>query len=122
MVAVISPTPTPTISVDHAGVISDADLKAGKVQILAPKASCRKPSPEPLCRPRHDAARGLHLWRRPARQPLRPRGHGHRQTVAVGDVGILPPTRVIMEPIEELEIDGVHMVFRILPARKPRPK
>jgi linear primary-alkylsulfatase len=35
--------------------------------------------------------------------------------VAVGDVGILPPTRVIMEPIEEVEIDGVHMVFQNTP-------
>ena len=37
------------------------------------------------------------------------------KAVAVGDVGILPPTRVIMEPIEELEIDGVHMVFQNTP-------
>jgi alkyl sulfatase BDS1-like metallo-beta-lactamase superfamily hydrolase len=57
--------------------------------------------------------------------PASPFGHvdmAFGKNVAAGDVGIQPPTRVIMEPIEELEIDGVHMVFQNTPARKRRPK
>jgi len=57
--------------------------------------------------------------------PASPFGHVDMaigKSVAAGDVGILPPTRTIMEPIEELEIDGVHMVFQNTPARKRQPK
>ena len=35
--------------------------------------------------------------------------------VASGDVGIMPPTRSIEQPIEELTIDGVRMVFQNTP-------
>ena len=37
------------------------------------------------------------------------------KAVASGDVGILPPTRSIEQPIEELTIDGVRMVFQNTP-------
>jgi alkyl sulfatase BDS1-like metallo-beta-lactamase superfamily hydrolase len=50
--------------------------------------------------------------------PASPFGHvdmAFGKNVAAGDVGIQPLTRVIMEPIEELEIDGVHMVFQNTP-------
>jgi alkyl sulfatase BDS1-like metallo-beta-lactamase superfamily hydrolase len=35
--------------------------------------------------------------------------------VASRDVGILPPTKVIEQPIEEMTIDGVRMVFQNTP-------
>jgi len=35
--------------------------------------------------------------------------------VASGDTGILPPARVIDQPIEEMTIDGVRMVFQNTP-------
>jgi alkyl sulfatase BDS1-like metallo-beta-lactamase superfamily hydrolase len=50
--------------------------------------------------------------------PASPYGHVDMaigKAVASGDVGILPPTLVITQPIEELTIDGVRMVFQNTP-------
>jgi alkyl sulfatase BDS1-like metallo-beta-lactamase superfamily hydrolase len=37
------------------------------------------------------------------------------KAVAAGNVGILPPTKTIEQPIEELTVDGVRMVFQNTP-------
>jgi alkyl sulfatase BDS1-like metallo-beta-lactamase superfamily hydrolase len=98
------------------GVVSDADLKAGKVQILAPKGFMREAISENLYAGNAMTRRKVYTYGDAL--PASPFGHVDMaigKAVAVGDVGILPPTRVIMEPIEELEIDGVHMVFQNTP-------
>ena len=40
-------------------------------------------------------------------------GLGHR--VPTGVNGLIPPTRLVSEPIEELEVDGVRMIFQNTP-------
>ena len=98
------------------GVVSDADLKAGKVQIIAPKGFMHEAISENLYAGPAMMRRKVYTYGDAL--PANPFGHVDMaigKSVAVGDVGILPPTRVIMEPIEELEIDGVHMVFQNTP-------
>ena len=98
------------------GVVSDADLKAGKVQILAPKGFMREAISENLYAGNAMTRRKVYTYGDAL--PASPFGHVDMaigKAVAVGDVGILPPTRVIMEPVEELEIDGVHLVFQNTP-------
>jgi alkyl sulfatase BDS1-like metallo-beta-lactamase superfamily hydrolase len=98
------------------GVVSDADLKAGKVHIIAPKGFMHEAISENLYAGPAMMRRKVYTYGDAL--PANPFGHVDMaigKSVAVGDVGILPPTRVIMEPIEELEIDGVHMVFQNTP-------
>jgi alkyl sulfatase BDS1-like metallo-beta-lactamase superfamily hydrolase len=101
---------------DHFGGIRgvvDADaLAAGKVQIIAPKGFVFEPN-----------SGGNAMTRRrsyPYGDLLPPSPYGHVDTsigkaVATGTVGILPPTKVIDQPIEEMTIDGVRMVFQNTP-------
>jgi alkyl sulfatase BDS1-like metallo-beta-lactamase superfamily hydrolase len=98
------------------GVVSDADLKAGKVQIIAPKGFMREAISENLYAGNAMMRRKVFTYGDAL--PASPFGHVDMaigKNVAAGDVGILPPTRVIMDPIEEMEIDGVHMVFQNTP-------
>ncbi|MEJ5329330.1 MAG: alkyl sulfatase dimerization domain-containing protein [Desulfobaccales bacterium] len=98
------------------GVVSDDDLKAGKIQILAPKGFMHEAISENLYAGNAMVRRKVFTYGDAL--PASPFGHVDMaigKNVAAGEVGILPPTRVIMEPIEELEIDGVHMVFQNTP-------
>ena len=57
--------------------------------------------------------------------PASPFGHvdmAFGKNVAAGDVGIQPPTRVIMDPSKSWKSTGCTWSFRIPPARKRRPK
>jgi alkyl sulfatase BDS1-like metallo-beta-lactamase superfamily hydrolase len=50
--------------------------------------------------------------------PASPFGHagqGLMQNVAAGNTGLLPPTRVIKLGIEEIDVDGVRMIFQNTP-------
>jgi alkyl sulfatase BDS1-like metallo-beta-lactamase superfamily hydrolase len=50
--------------------------------------------------------------------PASPYGHagqGLSQNVAAGDLGLIPPTRIVQDDIETFEVDGVEMVFENTP-------
>ena len=50
--------------------------------------------------------------------PASPFGHagqGLMQNVAAGNLGLLPPTYVVEEYIEERDVDGVRMIFQNTP-------
>ncbi|MGO4677582.1 alkyl/aryl-sulfatase [Bosea sp. 2YAB26] len=98
------------------GVVDDAALAAGKLQIIAPKGFINEAISENLYA-------GNAMTRRKSYTygdllPQSPYGHVDSSIgkgVASGDVGILPPTRSIEQPVEELTIDGVRMVFQNTP-------
>ena len=98
------------------GVVSDDDLKEGRVEIIAPVGFMYESISENLFG-------GNAMTRRKSYTygdllPASPFGHVDAsigKAVAAGDVGILPPTKVIKQPIEELTIDGVRMVFQNTP-------
>jgi len=98
------------------GVVDEADVKSGKVQIIAPVGFMRHAVAE-------NVYAGTAMTRRLFYQygvllPRSPFGHVDQsigKNVAAGNLGLIPPTRMIEKDFEELTIDGVTMVFQNTP-------
>ena len=98
------------------GIVDEADVRAGKVQIIASRDFMAHAISE-------NVYAGNAMNRRLFYQygillPASPYGHagqGLAQNVAIGNVTLIAPTIVIEEGIEELTIDGVKMVFQNTP-------
>ncbi|MCZ0963551.1 alkyl/aryl-sulfatase, partial [Paracoccus benzoatiresistens] len=98
------------------GIISDEDLAAGRIEVIAPADFMQFAISE-------NVFAGNAMNRRLFYQyglllPVAPHGFvtqglGHR--VPAGATGLVPPTRFVTEPIEELEVDGVRMIFQNTP-------
>lgn len=106
--------------VDHyggvRGVIDEADVKAGKVDVIAPAGFMDAISGE-------NVLAGLPMVRRAQFQfgsllPRGPRGQvdaGLGKGVARGTPGLIAPTRSISQPVETYTIDGIEIVFQLAP-------
>lgn len=98
------------------GVVDEADVQAGKVEIIAPRDFMEHTTSE-------NVYAGNAMNRRLFYQyglllPASPHGYagqGLGQGVSAGAVGLIAPTRIIEDDIEELEIDGVRMIFQNTP-------
>lgn len=102
--------------VDHwggvRGIVDEADVAAGKVQIIAPRDFMAFAVSE-------NVFAGNAMNRRVMYQygmllPASPFGHagqGLAQNIANGTIGLIAPTRVVEKPIETLTVDGVKMEF-----------
>ena len=98
------------------GVVDDAALAAGKVEIIAPSGFMNEAIAENLYAGNVMTRRKSYTYG--DLMPTSPYGQVDAsigKSVASGDVGILPPTISIEKPIEELTIDGVRMVFQNTP-------
>jgi alkyl sulfatase BDS1-like metallo-beta-lactamase superfamily hydrolase len=106
--------------VDHwggvRGLVKDAELKSGKVPIIAPRDFMAHLVSE-------NVYAGNAMNRRLFYQyglllPAAPHGYvgqGLGQAGSAGAVGLIAPTRIVEKPIEEFEVDGVNMVFQNTP-------
>ena len=106
--------------VDHyggvRGVIDDADVKSGKVEVIAPAGFMEAISGE-------NVLAGMPMMRRAQFQfghllPRGPRGQvdaGLGKAVARGTPGLIAPTRTIERPVEEHMIAGLRIVFQLAP-------
>ena len=106
--------------VDHwggvRGIVDEADVQAGKVTIIAPRAFMRHAVSE-------NVFAGNAMNRRVQYQygtqlPASPFGHagqGLNMNVAMGNTGLIPPTLVIEDDIEVHTIDGLKMEFMNTP-------
>ena len=98
------------------GVIDEADVRAGKVQVIAPRDFMLHTISE-------NVYAGNAMNRRLFYQygillPASPFGHagqGLAQNVATGNVTLIAPTHVVEKDIEELTVDGVKMIFQNTP-------
>jgi alkyl sulfatase BDS1-like metallo-beta-lactamase superfamily hydrolase len=98
------------------GVVTDEDLREGRIEIIAPKGFMHESISENLYA-------GIAMVRRKSYTyadlvPKSPYGNVDMaigKAVASGEPGILPPTRSIDLAYEEMEIDGVRMVFQNTP-------
>jgi alkyl sulfatase BDS1-like metallo-beta-lactamase superfamily hydrolase len=98
------------------GVVDDEALAAGAQQIIAPHGFMYAAISENLFAGNAMTRRKSYTYADLV--PHSPYGHVDMaigKAVASGDVGIVPPTRSISQPIEELVIDGVRMVFQNTP-------
>jgi alkyl sulfatase BDS1-like metallo-beta-lactamase superfamily hydrolase len=106
--------------VDHyggvRGIVSEEDVQAGRVQIIAPDqfmetVVAESVLPGPARNRRSQYQFGPLL-------PRGPRGHvdiGGGKTLSRGAVSLIPPTRTIDDPVETHRIDGVEIVFQLAP-------
>ena len=98
------------------GVVDEADVRSGKVKIIAPIGFMDHAVAE-------NVYAGNSMNRRLFYQygsllPRSPFGHVDQsigKTVAAGNLGLIPPTVIIEDDIEELTVDGVKMVFQNTP-------
>ncbi|MEE9473525.1 MAG: alkyl sulfatase dimerization domain-containing protein, partial [Acidimicrobiia bacterium] len=98
------------------GVVDEADVRAGKVQIIAPRDFMRHTISE-------NVYAGNAMNRRLFYQyglllPASPFGHagqGLAQNISIGNITLIAPTYVVEKDIEELTVDGVVMIFQNTP-------
>jgi alkyl sulfatase BDS1-like metallo-beta-lactamase superfamily hydrolase len=98
------------------GVVDEADVRAGKVEIIAPRNFMSHAISE-------NVYAGNAMNRRLFYQyglllPASPFGHagqGLAQNVSIGNLTLIAPTHVVEKDIEELIVDGVKMVFQNTP-------
>jgi alkyl sulfatase BDS1-like metallo-beta-lactamase superfamily hydrolase len=98
------------------GVISEADVTAGKVQVLAPGGFMEAVAGEFIMA-------GTAMGRRAQYQfgalvPPGPRGHvdtGLGKRAAIGPVALIAPSATIDKTMEKRVIDGVEIVFQLAP-------
>ncbi|MDD6181001.1 MAG: alkyl sulfatase dimerization domain-containing protein [Desulfovibrionaceae bacterium] len=98
------------------GVIDEADVKAGKVQVIAPRGFMQHAVSENVIAGNAMGRRASYMY-----GVLLPRnakgsvGSGLGMTNSMGTRSLIPPTIEITETGQTLNIDGVRMVFQMTP-------
>lgn len=106
--------------VDHfggvRGVVSEADVKSGKVRIFAPEGFMEHAISENVTAGNAMSRRSIYMY-----GALLARGEkggvnaGLGQTTSQGTVTLLAPTDIIAKTGQEVKLDGVTMVFQMTP-------
>ncbi|MGD9528390.1 MAG: MBL fold metallo-hydrolase, partial [Pseudonocardia sp.] len=106
--------------VDHfggvKGVVSQADVDAGRVQIIAPEGFLEHAISENVYAGTAMARRAGYMYG--AALPRGPRGGvgaGLGQTTSTGTITLIDPTVTITTTGQEMTVDGVRMVFQMAP-------
>ncbi len=106
--------------VDHyggvRGIVDEADVKAGKVKIIAPEGFLEHAVSENVIAGNAMSRRAILMYG--ALLPRDPQGGvnaGLGQTTSRGTITLIPPTINIEKTGQELTIDGVRMVFQMTP-------
>ncbi|HEY1139270.1 MAG TPA: alkyl sulfatase dimerization domain-containing protein [Lysobacter sp.] len=98
------------------GIVDEADVKAGKVKIIAPEHFTEEAVSENVIAGNAMARRGLYMYG--SLLPRNPTGGvngGLGQTTPRGSVGLILPTDLIGKTGDTRTIDGVQMVFQMTP-------
>jgi alkyl sulfatase BDS1-like metallo-beta-lactamase superfamily hydrolase len=98
------------------GLVSLEDVAAGKVEIIAPRDFMDFAVAENVYA--GNAMNRRLFYQYGVLLPASPYGHagqGLGQNVAAGNVGLIPPTRVVEDAVETFEVDGIEMVFQNTP-------
>jgi len=98
------------------GVISEADVAAGKAQVLAPAGFMEAVAGESIMAGTAMSRRGQYQFGQLL--PLGPRGHvdgGLGKRIPAGTVTLIAPTGTIDKTMDKRVIDGVEIVFQLAP-------
>jgi alkyl sulfatase BDS1-like metallo-beta-lactamase superfamily hydrolase len=98
------------------GVLSDEDLKSGKVEIIAPQNFMNHAISENVYA--GNAMNRRLFYQYGINLPASPHGYvgqGLGQGVSAGAMGLITPTHLVEEPIEEMTVDGVLMIHQNTP-------
>ncbi|HKP57336.1 MAG TPA: alkyl sulfatase dimerization domain-containing protein [Polyangiales bacterium] len=98
------------------GLVDEADVKSGKVKIIAPEGFTEEAVSENVIAGNAMARRAVYMYG--ALLPRNERGGvngGLGQTVSVGEATLIVPTTSITKTGTQMTIDGVKMVFQLTP-------
>jgi alkyl sulfatase BDS1-like metallo-beta-lactamase superfamily hydrolase len=98
------------------GIVDEADVAAGKVQIIAPRDFMTYAISENVYA--GNAMNRRLFYQYGVLLPASPYGHagqGLAQNVAAGNVGLIQPTRIVEDDLEEFAVDGIEMIFQNTP-------
>jgi len=98
------------------GVVDEADVKSGKVQVIAPVGFMKYAVAENVYA--GNAMNRRLFFQYGVLLPRSPFGHVDQsigKNTAAGNMGLIQPNRIIEKNIEELTVDGVKMVFQNTP-------
>jgi alkyl sulfatase BDS1-like metallo-beta-lactamase superfamily hydrolase len=98
------------------GVISEVDVAAGKIQVLAPSGFMEGVVADSIMAGNAMSRRAQYQFG--ARLPPGPRGHvdtGLGKAAARGTITLIGPTDTIDKPMDKRIIDGVEIVFKLAP-------
>ena len=98
------------------GVVSEDDLRAGRVRLIAPKDLVEEAVSENVLAGTVMGRRSVYMYGIPLERA--PRGHvgsGLGKAPALGTVSLLPPTDVVDHTGQTMDVDGVHFVFQYVP-------
>ncbi|MFJ6512937.1 alkyl/aryl-sulfatase [Streptomyces sp. NPDC091406] len=106
--------------VDHfggvKGMITQEEVDAGEVPVIAPEAFLGHAISENVYAGTAMSRRSAYMYGAPlARGPRGQVGAGLGQTVATGEITLIPPTLEITTTGQEEVVDGVRMVFQMAP-------
>jgi alkyl sulfatase BDS1-like metallo-beta-lactamase superfamily hydrolase len=106
--------------VDHfggvRGVVDEADVASGKVKVIAPEGFMQAAIEENVFSGNAMSRRTQYSYA--ILLPRDPFGHADQsigKNVANGNVGLIPPNKLISKDFEEVTLDGVTMVFQNTP-------
>jgi alkyl sulfatase BDS1-like metallo-beta-lactamase superfamily hydrolase len=98
------------------GVVDEADVRAGKVQIIAPRDFMQHVISENVFA--GNAMNRRLFYQYGVLLPVNPYGYvtqGLGHGISRGNSGLIAPTHVVEKDIEEIEVDGVRMIFQNTP-------
>ena len=98
------------------GVVDEADVRAGKVQIIAPRDFMEHTVSENVYA--GNAMNRRLFYQYGVLLPVNPYGfvtQGLGHGVSRGNSGLIAPTKIVEKDIEEFEVDGVKMIFQNTP-------
>ena len=98
------------------GVVDEADVRSGKVKIIAPVGFMDHAVAENVYA--GNAMNRRLFYQYGVLLPRSPFGHVDQsigKNVAAGNLGLIPPTIIIEKDFEELTVDGVRMIFQNTP-------
>jgi alkyl sulfatase BDS1-like metallo-beta-lactamase superfamily hydrolase len=98
------------------GIVDEKDVRAGKVQIIAPRDFMDHAVSEAVYA--GNAMNRRSFYQYGVLLPASPFGHVDQalaKNVAAGNLGLIAPNTLVEKPIEELTVDGVKMIFQNTP-------
>ncbi|HRJ69641.1 MAG TPA: alkyl sulfatase dimerization domain-containing protein, partial [Beijerinckiaceae bacterium] len=98
------------------GLVSAEEVKARQIPIIAPAGFLEEATSENVLMGVAMGRRSTYMYG--SRLPRNPQGlidNGLGKAVAYGSIGILPPTRIIEQRQEALDVDGVRFIFHNVP-------
>jgi len=106
--------------VDHfggaRGIVDEADVKAGKIRVIAPDGFMEHAIAENVLAGNSMARRAQYQFAMPLSVSTTTAvGFGLGAAASLGTIGLIPPTDVVTKTGQQLTVDGVRIVFQMAP-------